>query len=78
MKAEKIPEQWRKSTLVPIFKNKGDIMECGNYRGIELICHSMKLYERIIENRLRKIVKISEEQFGFMKGKSTTAMPYSP
>ena len=36
------------------------------------MCHSMKLYERIIENRLRNVVNISEHQFGFMKGKSTT------
>ena len=34
--------------------------------------HSMKLYERVHENRLRNIVSISEEQFGFMKRKSTT------
>ena len=28
--------------------------------------------ERVHENRLRNIVSISEEQFGFVKGKSTT------
>jgi len=72
MEEEKIPDEWRKSTLIPIFKNKGDIMECGNYRGIKLMSHSMKLYERVQESRLRNIVEISEEQFGFMKGKSTT------
>ena len=27
---EKIPAEWRKSTLLPILKNKGDIMRCGN------------------------------------------------
>ena len=32
----------------------------------------MKLYERVIENRLRNVVNISEHQFGLMKGKSTT------
>ena len=32
----------------------------------------MKLYERVHDNRLRNIVSISEEQFGFVKGKSTT------
>ena len=69
---EKVPAEWRKSTLIPIFKNKGVIMCCGNYRGIKLMCYSMKLYERIIENRLRNVVNISEHQFGFMKGKSTT------
>ena len=47
-------------------------MNCGNYRGIKLMCHSMKLFERVHINRLRNIVSISEEQFGFMKGKSTT------
>ena len=60
-----IPDLWRKSILILIYKNKGDIVNCGNYRG-------MKLYERVHENRLRNIVSISEGQFGFVKGKSTT------
>ena len=47
-------------------------MNCGNYCGIKLMCHSMNLYERVDENRLRNIVSISEEQFVFVKGKSTT------
>ena len=28
---KKISAEWRKSTLLPIFKNKGAIMCCGNY-----------------------------------------------
>ena len=67
---DNIPDILRKGILIPIYKNKGDIMNCGNYRG--LMCHSMKLYERVHENRLRNIVNISEEQFGFVKGESTT------
>ena len=47
-------------------------MNCGHYRGIKLMCHSMKLYERVHENRMINNVSISEEQFGFVKGKSTT------
>ena len=27
------PRHMEKSILIPIFKNKGDIMNCGNYRG---------------------------------------------
>ena len=46
-------------------------MNCGNYRGIKLMCHSMKLYQRVHENRLRNIGSLNEEQFGFVKGKST-------
>ena len=30
---EKIPEGWRNSLLLPIYKEKGDIQDCGNYRG---------------------------------------------
>ena len=47
-------------------------MSCGNYQGINLMSHSMKLYERVQDNHLRSIMNISEEQFGFMKGSSTT------
>ncbi|XP_056695017.1 uncharacterized protein [Spinacia oleracea] len=46
-------------------------MDCANYRGIKLMSHTVKLWERIIEQRLRRIVKISENQFGFMPGRST-------
>ena len=29
---EKMTEEWRASTIVPIYKEKGDIQDCGNYR----------------------------------------------
>ena len=67
----KMPNEWRRSTLVPIYKNKGDIQSCNNYRGIKLMSHTMKLWERVIEHRLRRMTTISENQFGFMPGRST-------
>ena len=68
---EKMPDSWRNSTMVPIYKGKGDIQDCTNYRGIKLISHTMKIYERIIEQRIRNKTVMSEEQFGFMPGKGT-------
>ncbi|XP_047485847.1 uncharacterized protein LOC125036932 [Penaeus chinensis] len=56
MNIERIPEQWRRSTNIPIFKNKGGILACGNFRGIKLMCPNMKKYERIHDKRLRGIV----------------------
>jgi hypothetical protein len=33
--------------------------------------HTMKLWEMIIEHRLRRVTNITENQFGFMPGRST-------
>ena len=54
-----------------MFKNKGDAQVCGNYRGIKLLSHIMKLWERVIERRIRQETVIRENQFGFMPGRST-------
>ncbi|KAK3537150.1 hypothetical protein QTP70_002600 [Hemibagrus guttatus] len=71
LESERMPEEWR-SVLVPIFKNKGDVQSCSNYRGIKLMSHTMKVWERVVEARLRKVVEICEQQYGFMPRKSTT------
>ena len=68
---ERMPEEWRRSVLIPIYKNKGDAQCCGNYRGIKLMSQIMKVWERIIETRLRDRVEISKQQYGFMPGKGT-------
>ena len=69
---ERMPEEWRRSMLIPIYKNKGDAQCCGNYRGIKLMSHTIKVWERIIEARLRNRVEISKKQYGFMPGNGTT------
>uniref|UniRef100_R7WB00 beta-aspartyl-peptidase n=1 Tax=Aegilops tauschii TaxID=37682 RepID=R7WB00_AEGTA len=55
-RANKMPEEWRRSILVPI------------YRGIKLMSHTMKLWERVIEHRLRRMTSVTKNQFGFMPG----------
>ncbi|KAH1238778.1 LINE-1 retrotransposable element ORF2 protein [Glycine max] len=76
MRSKRMLEEWRRSTLVPIYKNKGDIQNCANYRGIKLMSHTMKLWERVIERRLRKETQVTENQFGFMPGRSTMEAIY--
>jgi hypothetical protein len=70
-RSNKIPEEWRRSILVPIFKNKGDVQSCTNYRRIKLMSHTMKLWERVIEHHLRRLIRVTQNQFGFKPGRST-------
>jgi hypothetical protein len=66
-----IPADWRKSWLVTVFKGKGDALECGSYRGIKLLDQVMKVFERVIEARLRRQVNVDDMQFGFTGGRGT-------
>ena len=68
---EIIPEDWNTSTIFSCFKNKGDATERGNYRGLKLLEHAMKVIERVIELEIRKSVNIDDMQFGFMPGRGT-------
>ena len=58
--------------MVNVYKGKGDALQCGSYRGIRLLEHVLKVLERVIEARVRRIVKIDDMQFGFMPGRGTT------
>ena len=46
---ERIPESWMRSTVVPLYKSKGNVLECGNYHTIKLLEHVMKVVERVFE-----------------------------
>jgi len=69
------PKSWGEGIIIPIFKG-GEVDEAKNYRGITLINILSKIYSQILLNRLTKWSeihdKISANQFGFQKGKSTT------
>ena len=72
LRVGKMPEHWRHSSRIPIYKEKGNIQECKNYRGIKLLQNTFKLWERVIDDKLRKITSIAEDQFGFVPRKGTT------
>ena len=57
---EEIPEEWRTSTITPIYKQNEDPLERNNFRCITLLSHILKLWERVVESRFRKIVSTSE------------------
>ena len=51
------------SSLVLIFKGKE---EC---RGIKLLQHAFKLYEKVLDRHLCEVVDIDKIQYGFMPGR---------
>ena len=57
--------------MVPIFKGKGEPINCGAYREVQLLEHAMKIVEKLLEKKMRRMVKVDEMQFGFMPGKGT-------
>ena len=71
-----IPHVWLIGIIKPIYKNKGDINDPDNYRGITLLSCLGKLFTSIINERLTVFINstqiMSEAQAGFRKGYSTT------
>ncbi|EYB87751.1 hypothetical protein Y032_0258g462 [Ancylostoma ceylanicum] len=69
---KRTPDTWQRSTTVPIWKGKGNLADCANYRPIRLLSHTMKIFERIIDSRIRDIVRLSSIQCGFVSNCGTT------
>ena len=42
---ESMPELRQRSMVVPLYKGKGNVLECGNYHTIKLLEHGMKVVE---------------------------------
>jgi len=45
LEEENIPEDWKKNFIATIFKGKGEVYKCGNYRGI-------KIFEKRLQRRI--------------------------
>ena len=52
---KEMPNECQTSVLVPIFK--GDVRNCNTYRGVKLLEHATKIIERVLEKRIRELVK---------------------
>ena len=71
----KIPKIWRQSKIIAILKPGKDSAIPKNYRPIFLMCHTYKLYERLILNRVSPLLEqhLIKEQAVFLPGKSCTS-----
>jgi len=68
-KENRVPEDWKIACVVPLYKGKGDKLECNNSRGISLLSVVGKAYGRILIRRIRDATEcvIGEEQCGFRR-----------
>ena len=70
-----VPEAWSKGTILPIYKNKGDVKDPDNYRGITILSCFGKLFTAVLNQRLNNYLEstgiLIEEQAGFRKHYST-------
>ena len=69
------PDQWREGIIIPLHK-KGDKNDANNYRSITLLSCLSKIFTSILNSRVVSFCEenngISDAQFGFKKGSSTT------
>jgi len=54
---EELPEEWKGSVIVPIYKN-GDKTDCSNYRGISLLSAMYKILSDILLSRLTPYAEV--------------------
>ena len=66
-----MPVEWLLSTVVPIFKGKGDIRNCSRHRAVKLPEHGMKVVKMVLDKGLCRIVSVDEMQFGLMSETGT-------
>ena len=55
-----MPDEWKTSVIVPIFKGNGNLMSCGSYTGVKLLEHAMKIVERVLERRIRTLINLNK------------------
>ena len=68
----RVPDDWHLSYIIYHNKGKGDAFSSGNYRGLKLQEHVMKILKHIFSTIIQEQVSINNMQFGFMPGRGTT------
>lgn len=71
-----VPSNWSDGVIIPIYKNKGDSNDPGNYRPITLLSCVGKLFTSVLNCRLNTFLSenniLKENQAGFRSEYSTT------
>ena len=75
------PNNLKIAKIIPVFKNKGSILQCNNYRPISLLSNINKIFEKLMYTRLYNFLDIHNciynLQFGFREKHSTNHALFS-
>ena len=71
MFTEDTPERWNTGVISSLYKGRGDREDMINMRGINVSSNVGKIFERIINNRVIKVLLFTEAQAGGRKEYST-------
>ena len=78
--SETVPQEWKDSLIITLYRNKGDKSQCGNSRGISLLSVAGKILANILLKRLIQHVSedlMPETQCGFRQNRSTSDMIFA-
>ena len=78
-KEKLVPTSWKHAFVSTIYKNKGRVHICDNYRPISLLCVAYKIMASLILKRLQDAGaerRLTATQFGFCRERGTTDAIY--
>ena len=66
-----VPGDWKAACIIPVYKGKGDRINCANYNGRGMLSLPRKIYGRVLISRVIESMKeqVAEEQGGLMSGR---------
>ena len=54
-KSRVVPEDWRSAVIIPLYKGKGERIECRNYRSISFLIVICNIYSGILVDSFRRV-----------------------
>ena len=75
-----VPKDWRSALIVPLYKGKGEISECKNYKGINLLNVVGKINAVILMHRDYRLTGglNEDQQCGFRAGMGCVDQIFTP
>ena len=68
LESRKIPDEWKKAVVTPLYKNKGDKADINNYRAISVLSPIAKMFEKLLAVQITNYFETNNIFFGGQHG----------